>query len=214
MSRRTKIIATVGPASWDAGVLEQLIEAGVDVFRLNFSHADADRHAQHDRGDPRRRRAGRARGRGARRPAGAEAADRRAARRRRRAGDRNARDPDPDAQSRGTARRSRSPGRASPRCARTSSSTSPTARSGCGSREPEPDGVECEVEVGGTLSSHKGMNVPGATAGPAATDGDLGWVEFAVEHGIDLLAISFVSSAADLGAGHRAAARRSAPTSR
>ena len=41
------------------------------------------------------------------------------------------------------------------------------------------------------------MNIPGA-AGPAATDGDLGWVEFAVEHGVDLLAISFVSSAADL----------------
>ena len=65
-------------------------------------------------------------------------------------------------------------------------------------RDPEPDGVDCEVEVGGTLSSHKGMNVPGVAAGPAATDGDLGWVEFAVRHGIDLLAVSFVSSAADL----------------
>ena len=65
--------------------------------------------------------------------------------------------------------------------------------------EPETDseGVGCEVEVGGTLSSHKGMNVPGATA-QATTDGDLGWVEFAVEHGIDLLAVSFVSTAADL----------------
>ena len=31
-----------------------------------------------------------------------------------------------------------------------------------------------------------------------ATDGDLGWVEFAVEQGIDLLAVSFVSSADDL----------------
>ena len=43
--RRTKIIATVGPASWDPPVLERLIEAGVDVFRLNFSHADRERHA-------------------------------------------------------------------------------------------------------------------------------------------------------------------------
>ena len=43
--RRTKIIATVGPASWDPAVLERLIEAGVDVFRLNFSHADRERHA-------------------------------------------------------------------------------------------------------------------------------------------------------------------------
>src|SRR5262249_16708541 len=43
--RRTKIIATVGPASWAPDVLEELVEAGVDVFRLNFSHADRDRHA-------------------------------------------------------------------------------------------------------------------------------------------------------------------------
>ncbi|HWP33003.1 MAG TPA: pyruvate kinase, partial [Solirubrobacterales bacterium] len=44
--RRTKIIATVGPASWDTDVLSRLIEAGADVLRLNFSHADRDRHAR------------------------------------------------------------------------------------------------------------------------------------------------------------------------
>jgi pyruvate kinase len=44
-SRRTKIIATIGPASWDEGTLERLIEAGADVLRLNFSHADRERHA-------------------------------------------------------------------------------------------------------------------------------------------------------------------------
>ncbi|MGH7499503.1 MAG: pyruvate kinase, partial [Gemmatimonadales bacterium] len=65
-------------------------------------------------------------------------------------------------------------------------------------RDPEPDGVDCEVEVGGTLSSHKGMNIPGGAALPAATDGDLGWVEFAAQHAIDLLAVSFLSTAADL----------------
>ena len=46
VERRTKIIATVGPASWDVGVLEQLISAGADVFRLNFSHAGPDRQAK------------------------------------------------------------------------------------------------------------------------------------------------------------------------
>jgi pyruvate kinase len=46
IERRTKIIATVGPASWDPGVLEQLIWAGADVFRLNFSHAGPDRQAE------------------------------------------------------------------------------------------------------------------------------------------------------------------------
>ncbi len=64
--------------------------------------------------------------------------------------------------------------------------------------EPQDGGVDCEVEVGGTLSSHKGMNVPGSAAVPTAADGDLGWVEFAAQHGVDLLAISFVSSAADV----------------
>lgn len=42
--RRTKIIATVGPASSDAAVLDELIAAGVDVFRLNFSHGTRETH--------------------------------------------------------------------------------------------------------------------------------------------------------------------------
>ncbi|MCZ6502983.1 MAG: pyruvate kinase [Gammaproteobacteria bacterium] len=44
INRRTKIIATVGPASSSPGVLEALVEAGVNVFRLNMSHGD---HAGH-----------------------------------------------------------------------------------------------------------------------------------------------------------------------
>lgn len=43
--RRTKIVATVGPSSADPRVLEELITAGVDVFRLNMSHGDHDTHA-------------------------------------------------------------------------------------------------------------------------------------------------------------------------
>ena len=39
---RTKIVATLGPASWDEPVLTQLIQAGVDVCRINCSHTDAD----------------------------------------------------------------------------------------------------------------------------------------------------------------------------
>lgn len=42
--RRTKIVATLGPASSDPTVLRQLIEAGVDVCRLNFSHGSHDDH--------------------------------------------------------------------------------------------------------------------------------------------------------------------------
>jgi pyruvate kinase len=44
MDRRAKIVATVGPASWDKKVLSQLIKIGVNVFRLNFSHGTYEEH--------------------------------------------------------------------------------------------------------------------------------------------------------------------------
>ncbi|OAI00304.1 pyruvate kinase [Methylomonas methanica] len=42
--RRTKILATLGPATDKPGVLEELFEAGIDVVRLNFSHGSAQDH--------------------------------------------------------------------------------------------------------------------------------------------------------------------------
>jgi len=44
MLRRTKILATLGPASDKPGILEALFEAGIDVARLNFSHGSAQDH--------------------------------------------------------------------------------------------------------------------------------------------------------------------------
>lgn len=44
-SRRAKIVATVGPASRSPEMLEALFRAGVDTFRLNFSHGTHDDHA-------------------------------------------------------------------------------------------------------------------------------------------------------------------------
>jgi len=44
--RHTKIIATIGPASRSDEVIEQLINAGVDVCRLNFSHGTQEAHAE------------------------------------------------------------------------------------------------------------------------------------------------------------------------
>src|SRR3954463_10640588 len=44
MLRRTKIVATLGPASNDAATLERMFTAGVDVVRLNFSHGKAADH--------------------------------------------------------------------------------------------------------------------------------------------------------------------------
>src|SRR6516164_8895412 len=42
---RTKILATVGPASRAPEVLRKLIDAGVNVFRLNFSHGTHEEHS-------------------------------------------------------------------------------------------------------------------------------------------------------------------------
>lgn len=44
MLRRTKILATLGPATDKPGVLEGLYEAGIDVVRMNFSHGSAEDH--------------------------------------------------------------------------------------------------------------------------------------------------------------------------
>ncbi len=44
--RRTKIIATVGPSTDRPGVIREMIDAGVDLFRINYSH---QRHADHER---------------------------------------------------------------------------------------------------------------------------------------------------------------------
>ncbi|WP_434513866.1 pyruvate kinase [Dechloromonas sp. ARDL1] len=44
MSRHTKIVATLGPASSSQDVLERLVQAGIDVVRMNFSHGTAEDH--------------------------------------------------------------------------------------------------------------------------------------------------------------------------
>ncbi|HEU4457475.1 MAG TPA: pyruvate kinase [Longimicrobium sp.] len=46
MQRRTKIVCTLGPASWSPERISALIEAGMDVARINFSHGELERHAE------------------------------------------------------------------------------------------------------------------------------------------------------------------------
>ena len=43
--RKTKIVCTIGPASESIEKLEQLMEAGMNVARLNFSHGNHEEHA-------------------------------------------------------------------------------------------------------------------------------------------------------------------------
>ena len=46
MHRATKIVATIGPASSTPEILLQMMQAGLDVVRFNFSHGTADDHRQ------------------------------------------------------------------------------------------------------------------------------------------------------------------------
>jgi pyruvate kinase len=197
MDRRTKIVATVGPASWEGGVLEQMIGAGTDVFRLNFSHAGPDRQARTIETI-----------RKAAENVGREVAV---------LGDL----PGPKLRI-GELRDDFAELETgmhvtlTPRDVEGDRETIPVPWSGVTAlredqlvyladgairlrvRDPDADGVACEVEVGGTLTSHKGMNIPDGAALPAATESDLDWVSFAARNGVDLLAVSFVSSAQDL----------------
>src|SRR3954449_8044162 len=197
LGRRTKIIATVGPASWEPGVLKQLVEAGTDVFRLNFSHAGQDRQAETSaaiRGASGRvgrevavlgdlpgpkLRIGSLRGDVAELETGMHVTL----------------TPEPGEGDRDTIP-VQWPGVSKLREDQLVYLADGAIRLRVG--DAEDAGVGAEVEVGGTLSSHKGMNIPGGTDLPATTGVDLDWVEFAVENGVDLLAVSFVSTAADL----------------
>ena len=46
LKRRTKIVATIGPATESPEIIADLIRAGASTFRLNFSHGDHEEHSQ------------------------------------------------------------------------------------------------------------------------------------------------------------------------
>ena len=46
MTRQTKIVATLGPATTDADSLQAIVEAGVDLVRMNLSHGNHDEHRE------------------------------------------------------------------------------------------------------------------------------------------------------------------------
>ena len=68
------------------------------------------------------------------------------------------------------------------------------------------ENVECRVKVGGELRSRKGLNLPGLDLGISAfTDRDRECLKFALEQGVDAVSQSFVESAADVNAVRKAA---------
>ena len=46
MNKRTKIVATLGPATSDIETLKKMVKAGVNVFRINFSHGAHEDHIE------------------------------------------------------------------------------------------------------------------------------------------------------------------------
>ena len=59
--------------------------------------------------------------------------------------------------------------------------------------------IECEVINGGTLAEHQGINLPGtAVSIPALTEKDKADLKFGLQHGVDVVALSFVRSADDI----------------
>ncbi len=206
-THKTKIVATIGPASDSPEMLEKLIRAGMNVARLNFSHGDFSGHAgviEHIRAAERTtglRVAIMADLPGPKMRLGKIA-------------------PEPvtlrsgdcvtltSEEVVGTAQRMSMSFEALPRVVK------------AGDRLYLNDGlvqlavesvngndVVCRVTAGGELRSHKGLNLPGIDLGISAfTDHDRACLSFALEHGVDAVSQSFVETAADIAAVREAAA--------
>ncbi|HSI14864.1 MAG TPA: pyruvate kinase [Chthoniobacter sp.] len=207
-SHKTKIVATIGPASESPEMLQRLIRAGLNVARLNFSHGDFSQHAELVR-----------RIRDAERATGlrvAIMADLPGPKMR--LGNIH---PEPiqlSAGDRFTLTNEDIVGDAQ----RVSMSFEPLPRVvKPGNRLFLNDGlvqllvervsdhdVECVVAVGGELRSRKGLNLPGINLGISAfTEHDRACLEFALGAGVDAVSQSFVESRADIDALRKAAAK-------
>ncbi|MBA2348614.1 MAG: pyruvate kinase, partial [Solirubrobacterales bacterium] len=201
--RRTKIVATIGPASRDPEVLVRMVAAGMDVARLNFSHGSHEEH--HEVANLVREAAGRA-GRpvailqdlpGPKLRIGALEGETMPLR----VGDvvtfvcgpeqapgRDCRIPMPWA---GLVRNVApeehmylADGRIRLRC--------------CAIREGDCE-IDAVVEVGGTVASRQGMNLPGETAElPSVPEEDLEHLRVGEKIGVDLVALSFIRRAEEV----------------
>ena len=203
-SRKVKILATLGPASREPEMIARLIEAGADAFRVNMSHGDHETHARTiaairavekdigrpiavlcDLQGPKLRVGQFADGRAVIRHGSHFTFDR---------------NPEPGNDSRvclphpelfGVLKRGQrlliDDGKLRLRVA-----------------EAGDDFIRCQAEVGGVISDRKGVNVPDAVVPiPALTEKDRRDLAFAVEHGADWIALSFVQRAEDVAEARR-----------
>lgn len=197
--RRTKIVATLGPASSDPARIEALVAAGVNVFRLNMSHGTHDEH-----------RLLYERVRGAAQKVGAQVAvlaDLSGPKIRvgQFAGGRITLE-EGDSVVVTTRQVEGKPGLIPSQYEPLASDVAPGDRillddGNLELRVSEISGTEitCTIVVGGVLKDKKGMNLPGVhISSPALTVKDERDVRFAIDLGIDFLALSFVRRAADV----------------
>ena len=197
--RCTKIVATIGPASSSPEMLQALIEAGVDGARLNMSHGTRDEHAE-------RARLIREAEEAAGRPI-ALIADLQGPKLR--VGDldqpmRLTRDSELVVAGEDVARKGDLP--VAPAVIGSVLHPGVDVLIDDGRVRLLVEGVEdgrasCRVVVGGEVSSHKGVNLPGITLPvPSLTQKDFEDLDWAIETGVDYVALSFVRSAEDVRA--------------
>ena len=200
MIRRTKIIATVGPASDSDAMLDALIAAGTDIFRLNFSHGTHDSQAASFA----RIRA--AAGRAGRQVAILQDLSGPKIRTGLLAGHTPFRVRTGDALRIATGDFVGEPGRVSTTFAGLAKNVRPGDRLLlCDGlielRVVATDGTEIETTVvdGGEIGEHKGINAPGVPLPTSAiTKKDIEDLTFGLSLGVDMVAVSFVQTAADV----------------
>jgi pyruvate kinase len=200
--RRTKIVATIGPASREPEVLARLVEAGMDVARLNYSHGSLEEHAE--TAERVREAASRA-GRpiailqdlpgpklriGSLRDGLVELAP----------GDRVTFECGTDAEG--------DEHRMSVTWAELAEAVEPDAilyladgsvRLRVSATRPDQCELDAEVEIGGAVASRQGLNIPGPIDRlPSVPQRDLELLRHGESIGVDLVALSFVRSAADV----------------
>ncbi|MET0070007.1 MAG: pyruvate kinase [Candidatus Thiodiazotropha sp.] len=201
MPRRTKIVATLGPATDDPKVLDKIIHAGADVVRLNLSHDHHD--SQRQRADRIRNRA-RACGRQIGVLADLQGPKIRVGRFKNGAIELNEDDSFIlDAGCALDAGDQQRVGLTYPQLAE-DVSRGDTLLLDDGAivlwvSEVEGKEVRCKVVVGGRLSNNKGINKQGGgLSAPALTDKDRADIKFAAEIDVDYLAVSFVRNGEDV----------------
>ena len=199
--RRAKIVATLGPASNTEAVIREMIRAGVDVVRLNFSHSTHERkicgHPEDSQGQQGRAQAALHPGRPCRGPRSAPAL---------------LKDHQPVLLKAGH-RLTITPREVLGTASLVGTTFKTLAENvEQGSRILLSDGlielrvheitgedVVCDIVNGGMLGESKGINLPGVLVRtPSLTEKDSLDLEFALNHGVDAIAVSFVRTAEDV----------------